>query len=101
MGTWRAAAGSLLVASDPLATAVAAGRAYSCAGSAQQNNSGIGLENTGTNDNIVEDNTAIGNTNDYSGGGADCRIAPAPVAGRALARDNVVKSARFSSTATA
>jgi hypothetical protein len=69
--------------------------------SAQQNNFGIGLENTGTNDNIVEDNTAIGNTNDYSGGGADCRIAPAPVAGRALARDNVVKSARFSSTATA
>ena len=32
MGTWRAAAGSLLVARDPLATAVAADRAYSCAG---------------------------------------------------------------------
>lgn len=31
--------------------------------SAQQNNFGIGLENTGTNDNIVEDNTVIGNTN--------------------------------------
>jgi parallel beta-helix repeat protein len=31
--------------------------------SAQGNNFGIGLENTGTNDNIVEDNTVIGNTN--------------------------------------
>jgi parallel beta-helix repeat protein len=31
--------------------------------SAQQNNFGIGLENAGTNDNIVEDNTVIGNTN--------------------------------------
>jgi parallel beta-helix repeat protein len=31
--------------------------------SAQQNNFGIGLENVGTNDNIVEDNTVIGNTN--------------------------------------
>jgi parallel beta-helix repeat protein len=31
--------------------------------SAQGNNFGIGLENTGTNDNVVEDNTVIGNTN--------------------------------------
>jgi parallel beta-helix repeat protein len=31
--------------------------------SAQNSNFGIGLESTGTNDNIVEDNTVVGNTN--------------------------------------
>ena len=31
--------------------------------SAQDNNFGIGIESTGTNDNIVEDNTMVGNTN--------------------------------------
>jgi parallel beta-helix repeat protein len=31
--------------------------------SAQDNNFGIGIESTGTNDNLVEDNTMVGNTN--------------------------------------
>jgi parallel beta-helix repeat protein len=31
--------------------------------SAQDNNFGIGIESTGTNDNLIEDNTMVGNTN--------------------------------------